>query len=144
MPEYYGQKEYASKGVAGTGLGLGAAGLAAALLGGNLLGGGEYRGHDRCHDHFESKEAARLREQLAIVKAEKCAAEGDFELFKTMDAKIDALRAEMGCIDKQIALNKASCEMGDERLWCKMPPTHKFISTCDVITPPCGPAPTVA
>lgn len=89
--------EFASKGVAGAGLGLGIAGTALGLLNngcgrgvlGNLLGGCGNQcgcgtpvatvGH---FEHMESREAASLREQVAMLTAEKYADNVGVQVFK--------------------------------------------------------------
>jgi len=146
--EYYGHKEYASKGVAGAGLGLGIAGTALGLFAGGLNGGfggrglfgnGGY-GHDGHGHHgecgcYETKEAAHLREEVAILKAEQCAERGDFALYRDMTCKFEDLQKEICQLKNKVDVDKLEAQYGDERIWCKMPETKKYIPCTEVINP---------
>ena len=175
MPTYCEHdKGFASKGVAGTGLGLGIAGTALGLLAGGLngglggFGGGYGRGWEgerwgygcepdwRFNEHhFESKEAARLREELAASRAEQCAERGDFALYREMDCKFDKLLAKQAKLEAELHCQcqkeerdfRDACEdaktgdkfvaleakFEDERIWCKMPKTRKFIPENEIV-----------
>lgn len=128
--EYYGHREPASRGVAGAGLGLGIAGTALGLLAGGLEGGfgrgrgGYSYGHEG-HGHgecgcYETKEAARLREEIATLRAEQCAERGDFALYKDMTCKFEEIQKEICRLNAKVDVDKLEAQYGDERILCKI------------------------
>ena len=158
MPQYQGNySPYASRGVGAGGLTTGIIGTALgglALLGegGGLFGG---RGHGYGHhgDAPESKEAAALRQQNAALAAALDAERGDAKLAEKFNHKIEKLEKQICDIRvndahtdgriKSVAkdaeygdmVNHMKCKTEDERLWCAMPKTERFIPEREIHYP---------